>query len=607
MNSEHAMQFDADMDTLVAGSAVPGQAYRLRADFVNLQHATIMMVDDESITMRVLQSFLESAGYHEFILVDNSVTAMDVLRRRRPDILLLDVLMPEVSGFDILQALRQEDEFSHLPVIILTSSSDAATKLKALDLGATDFLSKPVDPSELALRVRNTLAAKAYQDQLAFYDPLTSLPNHHLFQDRLGWSISRAARDKGKLALLHIAFNDFKRVTDAFGPKVGDEVLKQLALRITENISAADVMRRKLEKCNDKIEVFRFGSADFNLLLPSIGAVAETGVIAKRIFETMRLPLDADGTQVYLVPSIGVAAYPDDADDSGSLLKVALGASSQSIAQGGGQLQFYSTEINERTLSRMRMEADLRRAIAEDEFKLLLQPKINLESGKIVGAEALIRWHDPVRGLISPVEFIPVAEDTGLILPIGEWVLREACNTMMTWRKQGIDLKMSVNISARQFFQADLVALVRSVLDEHKFEPSRLVLEMTESILVDDVQTALVILAQLRSLGVQISIDDFGTGYSSLSYLKMFRADEVKIDRAFIRDVTTSREDQALVYAITYLGHEMGFTVCAEGVEDSEQRDYLHKIKCDEYQGFFFSKPVSHIEFSAIYHGQEAK
>ena len=604
MSSEQALQFDNDMGAPVDGSVVAGQAYRLREDFVRLQHATIMMVDDESITMRVLQSFLEDAGYHEFILVEDSVVAMDQLRKHRPDVLLLDVVMPNVSGFDILKALRQEDEFSHLPVIILTSSSDAATKLKALDLGATDFLSKPVDPSELALRVRNTLAAKAYQDQLAFYDPLTNLPNHHLFQDRLDWSISRASRDRTKLALLHIAFNDFKRVTDAFGPKVGDDVLKQLALRLTSNVSEADAMRRNIKKGNETIEVFRFGSAEFTLLLPSVGAVAEARVIAKRIFETMRQPFDADGTEVYLVPSIGVAAYPNDADDSGSLLKLALGASSQAIAQGGGQLQFYSPEMNERTLRRMRMEADLRRALAKKEFRLLLQPKVGVESGKIVGAEALIRWHDPVRGVISPVEFIPVAEDTGLILQIGEWVLRESCRTMMGWRKQGIDLKMSVNISARQFFEADLVSLVRSVLDEHQFEPSLLVLEMTESILVDDVDTALVILDKLRSLGVQISIDDFGTGYSSLSYLKMFRADEVKIDRAFIVDVTTSREDQALVYAITYLGHEMGFTVCAEGVENCEQRDYLRKIKCDEYQGFFFSKPVSHIEFSAIYHSQ---
>lgn len=604
MKSEKSLQLDAEKDASVGGPNLPGQSYRLREDFVRLQHATIMMVDDESITMRVLQSFLEDAGYHEFVLVEDSVVAIDEIRKHRPDVLLLDVVMPKVSGFDILKVLRTGDEFSHLPVIILTSSSDAATKLKALDLGATDFLSKPVDPSELALRVRNTLAAKAYQDQLAFYDALTHLPNRHLFQDRLDWTISSASRDNSKLALLHISFNEFNRVTDAFGPKVGDEVLKQLAIRLTSKVRLVDTISRHNANEPEAVEVFRFSSADFTLLLPSIRTVADARVVAERVFETMREPFDADGTEVYLVPSIGVAGYPDDADNAGSLIKLAMGASSQAIAQGGGRLHFYSTEMNERTLSRMRMEADLRRAITNNEFRLLLQPKVSVETGKIIGAEALIRWHDPMRGVISPVEFIPVAEDTGLILPIGEWVLREACKMMMGLRKQGIDLKMSVNISARQFFEADLVEMVRSIINEHQFEPSRLVLEMTESILVDDVDTALAILADLRSLGVQISIDDFGTGYSSLSYLKMFRADEVKIDRAFIEDLTTSREDQALVYAITYLAHEMGFTVCAEGIEDSEQRDYLRKIKCDEYQGFFFSRPVSHIEFSALYHSQ---
>lgn len=614
MNSERTVRFNTSMETAAASTSALVQPYKLREDFVHLQHATIMMVDDESITMMVVQSFLEDAGYSEFILVEDSVTAMDELRKHRPDVLLLDVVMPQVSGFDILKMLRQEEEFSHLPVIILTSSSDAATKLQALDLGATDFLSKPVDPSELALRVRNTLAAKAYQDQLAFYDTLTHLPNRHLFQDRIDWSISKAAREQSKLALLHIAFDDFNRVTDAFGPKVGDEVLKQLAQRLNSNVRVADTLScqtdnrqaadRQAEKNNQAIEVFRFGSADFTLLLPSVSAVADASVVAKRVFENMRKPFDADGTEVYLVPSIGVAGYPDDADNSGSLLKLAMGASSQAIAQGGGHLKFYSTEMNERTLRRMRMEADLRRALTQNEFKLLMQPKVDVGTGKIMGAEALIRWHDPVHGIVSPVDFIPVAEDTGLILPIGEWVLREACRTMMEWRKQGIQLKMSVNISARQFFNADLVGLVGAVLDEHKFDPSLLVLEMTESILVDDVDTALTILDQLRALGVQISIDDFGTGYSSLSYLKKFRADEVKIDRAFIMDVTTSREDQALVYAITYLGQEMGFSVCAEGVETIEQRDYLRKINCDVYQGYFFSKPVSHLEFSALCLGQ---
>ncbi len=601
MKSEKKSQEAIDITTVTGDTDEAGQTYRLREDFVRLQHASIMIVDDEEITLEVLQTFLEEAGYNKFALVVDSTTAMAELRKHRPDVLLLDVVMPEVSGFDILTELRLQPIFLHLPVIILTSSTDAETKLRALDLGATDFLSKPVDPSELALRVRNTLAAKAYQDQLAYYDALTNLPNRHRFQERLDWAVSRARHDSAKLAILHITFDDFPRITNAFGPQVGDDVLKQLASRMLSIVHTSDAESRDLTEAGNWAEVYRVGSADFSVLLPSIEAISSSAVFGQRIIDAMQMPLDADGTDVYLLPSIGVAGFPDDATDSASMIKMAVSAGSQAVAMGGGHLHFYSPEMNERSLLRMQMEANLRRAIENDEFRLLYQPKVDVLSGRIVGAEALIRWHDIEVGIVPPVEFIPVAEDTGLILPIGEWVLREACEQLVRWQKQGIRIKMSVNISARQFFEADLPTLTSSVLDEYGIEPSLLVLEMTESILCDQVEIAQQILAQLRKIGVKISIDDFGTGYSSLSYLKLFRADEVKIDRAFITDITTSRDDQALVYAVTYLGREMGFTVCAEGVEDSDQRDYLRKIKCEEYQGYYFSRPISAEAFTDLY------
>ncbi len=607
MNSEKKPQDATDIDSVTGDTDEAGQTYRLREDFARLQHASIMIVDDEEITLEVLQTFLEEAGYNKFALVVDSTTAMAELRKHRPDVLLLDVVMPEVSGFDILSALRLQPIFLHLPVIILTSSTDAATKLRALDLGATDFLSKPVDPSELALRVRNTLAAKAYQDQLAYYDALTNLPNRHRFQERLDWAVSRARLDSAKLAILHITFDDFPRITNTFGPEVGDDVLKQLASRMSSIVRTSDAESRDLTEASNWVEVFRVGSADFSVLLPSIEAISSSAVFGQRIIDAMQKPLDADGTDVYLLPSIGVAGFPDDAIDSASMIKMAVSASSQAVAMGGGHLHFYSPEMNERSLLRMQMEANLRRAIEKDEFRLLYQPKVDVLSGRIVGAEALIRWHDSEVGIVPPVEFIPVAEDTGLILPIGEWVLREACEQLVRWQAQGIRIKMSVNISARQFFEADLPTLTSSVLDEYGIEPSLLVLEMTESILCDQVDIAQQILAQLRKIGVKISIDDFGTGYSSLSYLKLFRADEVKIDRAFITDITTSRDDQALVYAVTYLGREMGFTVCAEGVEDSDQRDYLRKIKCEEYQGYFFSRPITAEAFKDLYLMKDVK
>lgn len=585
-----------------------GEGYRLGDDFEQLKDATIMMVDDEAITMEVVRSFLEDAGYTNFVLIDDSTQAIESLRKYRPDVLLLDVVMPEVSGFDILGELRGDPDFQHLPVIILTSSSDAATKLRALDLAATDFLSKPVDPSELALRVRNTLGSKAYQDQLAFYDLLTNLPNRRLFIDRTTWAIERAMRQKSKVAMLHIAFEDFKRVTDTLGPKVGDEVLRQLAERLTDNVRGSDLVSASvLGESDALLDVFRLGSADFSVLAPNVKNVSDAALIGRRILDAMKAPLDADGTDVYLSPSIGIAGFPEDSEDAASLIKHAAGASSQAFAHGAGRLRFYSEAMNNESLQRLRLEADLRRSVENGDFRLLYQPKVAVTSGEFIGAEALIRWSRQTGETVSPVEFIPIAEETNLILPIGEWVLETACRQMAEWRKQGIDLGVSVNISARQFFESDLVRLVSRLLSENQLEPGCLTLEMTESLLMEHVDIAIATLNELHYLGVGISIDDFGTGYSSLSYLKRFKVDEIKIDRSFIEDVTRSKADRALVLAVTYLAHELGSRVCAEGIETQEQLNFIRKVKCDEYQGFFCSRPIPAKLFAELYQQMGAK
>ena len=583
----------------------PGQGYKLGDDFEQMKNATIMMVDDEPITMEVVRTFLEDAGYRNFILVDDSTQAMDELRKHRPDVLLLDVVMPEVTGFDILGMLREEAEFAHMPVIILTSSSDAVTKLQALDQGATDFLSKPVDPSELALRVRNTLAAKAYQDQLAYYDILTNLPNRRLFADRVGWAIEKAQRDDGQVAILHVVFEEFKRVTDTLGPKIGDEVLKQLAQRLVENVRGSDAVSHDAADADSWIDVFALGGADFSILAPNVKNLTGAAVLGGRLIKAMAQPLNADGTEVYLNPSIGIAGYPDDGADAATLLKLAVAASAQ--VQNGERLKFYSADMNQAALSRLRLEADLRRALENNEFRLLYQPKIQVSTGRVIGAEALVRWVREDGEIVSPLDFIPVAEETGLILEIGEIVFGEAFRQLASWREQGMDLSVSVNISPRQFFEGDLVAAVSSRLAEAGVDPAYLTLEVTESLLMDRVDLAIATLRELRKLGLGISIDDFGTGYSSLSYLKRFKVDEVKIDRAFLIDISKSREDRALVTAVTYLSHKLGARVCAEGVEDEAQLKFLRKVKCDEYQGFFCSRPVSPGAFEALFEKINAK
>jgi diguanylate cyclase (GGDEF)-like protein len=573
-------------------------SYRLGGDFAQLQNATIMMVDDEPITMEVVQTFLEDAGYREFLLVDDSVQAMDRLREHRPDVLLLDVVMPEVSGFDILRFLRADDDFAHLPVIILTSSSDAATKLEALDLGATDFLSKPVDPSELALRVRNTLAAKAYQDQLAYYDILTNLPNRQLLHQRAEWMIEHARLEDSNAVLLHLAFGDFKRVTDTLGLKTGDEVLKQIAQRLQLNLQARDAGGHGDASGKGIGEAFRLGTADFCVLLQTIDDMAEAAVVGRRLMKLMKRPFDADGNEIYLTPSIGIAAFPDDAVDVAQLTRYAVGASSQAMENGGGRVHFYSAEMNEASLRRLQLEVDLRRAIEDREFRLAYQPKVDVATGAVVGAEALVRWYKDDE-VLMPGDFIPVAEETGLILGISEWVLTEACRQLARWRDAGISTKVAINISTRQFYESDLLGVVSAALAKTGIDPADLTLEVTESLVMGRIEEAERTLQRLRKLGIRVSIDDFGTGYSSLSYLKRLSVDEVKIDRSFIIECAKSREDRALVTAVTFLAHKLGYQVCAEGVEEAAQLAFLQKIKCDLYQGYFCSKPVGPNELTA--------
>ena len=466
------------------------------------------------------------------------------------------------------------------------------SKLRALDLGVTDFLAKPVDPIDLALRVRNTLAAKGYREQLAFFDRLTGLPKRQLFHDRVDWAIARAQRERTKLALLHVTFHEFKLVADTFGPEVGDDVLRQLAGRLTSRLRAADVVSRDVSEDGIGTDVFRLGRTEFSVLLPVIDSIAGAAVVGQRLLAAMREPLDAGGTEVRLTPSIGVAGYPDDADDATSLIQLAIGASAQAVAQGGERLQFFSPAMNRAAGEWLRMEADLHKAVDGGELTLLYQPKIDVSNGAVVGAEALMRWPRPDGLVVSPTDFISIAQQSGMILQLGEWALREACRQAAQWRDQGVSIQMAVNLSAAQFFDAGLAPLVQSVLEESGLGPGALTLEITENIVIDRMTQALAILGDLRAVGVAVSIDDFGTGYSSLGYLRRFEVDEVKIDRTLIADIVASSKDRALIYAVTYLAHKFGFSVCAEGVEDEGQLKILRKIKCDRYQGYLFNRPL---------------
>ena len=445
--------------------------------------------------------------------------------------------------------------------------------------------------------MRNTLSAKAYQDQLAYYDRLTGLPNRRLFIDRLGWGIQMAKREGRPLALLDIGLDRFRQINETLGLYTGDKILQIVAQRLNEIIRRSDIFGR-IEEERRMEDMARIGGDEFSLVLCGVNSTENAAMISQRMLDTIKLPFAVDGNEVFLTASIGISIYPDDGEEVESLIRHASSAKDFAKKQGTDNYQFYSTEMNTRSRERLKMESDLRKALERQELELYYQPKVNTVSGKVTGMESLIRWFHPERGFVSPVDFIPIAEEMGLIVPIGEWVLREACHRTRKWHDAGYsELIVSVNVSAQQFTDAGLKASIISALQSSGLDPQKLVLEITESMLMGDVDSYVSLLHEIRELGVSFSLDDFGTGYSSLSYLKKFPIGELKIDRSFLMEVPDNSEDNAIVKAIIAMAHSLGQKVVAEGVEDDRQLAFLRQHNCDVIQGFYFSKPLNKADF----------
>jgi predicted signal transduction protein with EAL and GGDEF domain len=554
-----------------------------------------MIVDDEPINIDVVQAFLEEENYRNFVTVDDSMQAMRLLEETHPDLLLLDLMMPEVSGFDILSAVRAHPKFKYIPVIILTASTETQNKLKALDLGATDFLGKPLDQSELGLRVRNTLAAKAYQDQLAYYDALTKLPNRHLFLEDLSWALNTAKRHEEQLALLSIEIDNFDKVNDTIGFSAGDEVLRLVAHRIQKVIREVDVLGRSAAAADDegaRMALFHLDSGGFSLLINRIPAADQAAVIAKHIIKELRTPMRIGGDDIYVTASIGIATTPPESDESSELLRLASSAKDYAKKLGGNSFQFSSSAINTMYEKRLRLETRLRKALKKKEFVLYYQPKVEIKTGVVKGVEALLRWESD-EGLVSPGDFIPLTEETGLIVPIGEWALSEACRQLNLWHQSArIPLSMAVNISARQFSDANFLSTVKRIIGSSGIDTRFLTLELTESLLLGNIDDKIKLMKNLKAMGLKLSLDDFGTGYSSLNYLRKLPLDELKIDRSFIREVSENTDSRAIVSTIVFLAQSLKLSIVAEGIEKKEELEFLRTLGCHQYQGFFFSRPV---------------
>jgi len=416
---------------------------------------------------------------------------------------------------------------------------------------------------------------------LANYDSLTGLPNRALFRDRLRRAIARSQRNKTKVALLFLDLDRFKNINDSLGHHAGDQLLRGVSKRLKQYAREGDT-------------IARLGGDEFTVILEGIQSTEDVSVVAEKILELMQAPFRLDGHEVVVTPSIGITLYPDDATDMRSLLKNADTAMYRSKERGRNAYQFYTAGMNAKAYEHLILENSLRHAMERNEFKLYFQPQFDLHSQGIVGIEALLRWEHPEKGLLMPDKFIPFAEDTGLIVPLGDWVLRKACHEAKHWQNVGLEpIRVAVNLSMRQFLECSFVDQVASALNESKLAARYLELEVTESFLAANVEKAAKTLRGLHRLGVHLAIDDFGTGYSSLSYLKRFPLNTLKIDQSFVQDITRDMDSATIVEAIIALGKSLGLNVIAEGVEYNDQVFFLKERSCDLFQGYYFCHPLS--------------
>jgi diguanylate cyclase (GGDEF)-like protein len=573
----------------------------------------ILVIEDGLDVRACIIELLEVEGF-EVIAAETSPEGVQFAQELSPDLILCDVMMPEMDGYEVLASLRQHPVTETVPFIFLTAKATKSDLRHGMELGADDYLTKPFTRSELLAAIATRLSkreafshryaselsqATETLNQLAHYDSLTGLPNRLLLSERFYQVLAEFNEAHSPIPVLYLDISQFRRVNSTLGYELGDYLLKTMAERLQAFVGSRNL-------------VVRLGDDEFAIVLGTMGtelsevediqpAIAR---VAQNLLWAISQPFTVQDRTVFLTGCLGIAVYPKDGSDIDTLIRHADIAMHEAKSQGNSQFKLYQP-ITKITSDQLALEADLRYALKRSEFQVYYQPQINLKTKAITGAEALLRWRHPQRGMISPAEFIPLAESTGLIVPIGAWVLQTACQQAKLWQAEGFDnLQIAVNLSAHQFGQPKLCEAITRTLQRTGLNPALLDLELTESALVQDVDSAISTLKQLRSLSIRVSVDDFGTGYSSLSYLQRFPFNTLKIDRTFVKSISQDAKNRAITTAIIQMAHQLQLQVIAEGVETQAELDFLSQHDCDLAQGYLFSPPVSAEAFTELLYRQ---
>ncbi|MBE9126439.1 MULTISPECIES: GGDEF domain-containing response regulator [unclassified Coleofasciculus] len=560
----------------------------------------ILVIEDETFVRENILELLDAEGI-EGIGAENGNIGIDLAREQKPDLILCDVMMPALDGYGVLTALRQDSALTAIPFIFLTAKAAKADFRQGMELGADDYLTKPFTRAELlgaiATRFKKQAAVQKFYDSelqvakeqlnyLMHHDSLTGLPNQLSLREQ--FNQVQTTETQSLIPVLCLGLDRFNQVNNNLGQAFGDLLLQAVAQRLTACVGSKDI-------------VARLNADRFAIILATIHHKKDAIQVAQAILRSFSQTFVVQEQELFVTASIGMALSPRDGADIEQLLARANQAMVQAKQQGGDLYQWYSSVLNTGSSDNLALQTSLRHALERNELEVYYQPQVNLRTGQIMGAEALLRWQHPERGMVSPGKFIPIAEETGLIVPIGEWVLQTACQQTKDWQRAGFSsLRVAVNLSSRQFNQVDLRQRLVKILNQTALQPQYLELELTESMLIKNVEVAIRRLNALKALGVEIAIDDFGTGYSSLSYLQQFPFDVLKIDQCFVRNIMDNSSNAAITQAIIQMAKSLKLKLIAEGVETETELAFVCQHQCDGMQGYLFSRPLSANEFEKL-------